>query len=307
MRDLMSKLIRTTRFGQFTPRQRSIPAAIGLSSLLLLSGSAAAGPADRFKDVEVSAEPVSGSVHMLTGAGGNIGVSVGDDGTLIIDDQYAPLAGRIQAALDGLGGDKPKLILNTHVHGDHTGGNAHFGTSGTIIAHDNVRIRLLEGDPERSALPLVTYAERVRVHFNDELIEVIHLPTGHTDGDSVVWFKTANVIHMGDHLFVDRFPFVDVGSGGSVRGFMRNLATVLEMVPDDVHVIPGHGPLTDKAAIRSSLAMIRETRQIVADAIADGLSADAIIEQGLGDEWTSYGAGFINEERWIRILLSDFD
>ena len=276
-------------------------AAAGSSGLL--PEFAAAGPADRFADVVVTAEPVSGSVHMLTGAGGNIGVSVGADGTLIIDDQYAPLADRIQAALDGLGGGKPKLILNTHIHGDHIGGNAHFGATGTIIAHDNVRIRLLEGDPERSALPLVTYAERITVHFNDETIELIHLPAGHTDGDSVVWFSTANVIHMGDLLVVDRFPYVDVGSGGSVRGYMRNLSTVLEMVPDDVRVIPGHGPLTDKAAIASSLDMIRATRQIVADAVAEGLSEDAIVEQGLGEEWASY----VNEDRWIRNLLSDFE
>ncbi len=276
-------------------------------STLLLPTFASAGPADRFADVEVSAEPVNGSVYMLTGAGGNIGVSVGEDGTLIIDDQYAPLADRIQAALNGLGGGKPKLILNTHVHGDHTGGNAHFGSAGTIIAHDNVRIRLLEGDPARTALPLVTYAERVNVHFNDESIELIHLPSGHTDGDSVVWFRTANVIHMGDHLFVDRFPFVDTDSGGTVSGFIRNLATTLDMVPDDVHVIPGHGPLTDKDAIRRSLTMIRATRNIVAEALARDLPVASIIEQGLGDEWASYGTGFIDEERWIRILLTDFE
>ena len=278
----------------------------------LLAGPAAAGPGDRFADVKVTAEPVNGSVHMLTGAGGNIGVSVGDDGTLIIDDQYAPLAERIQVALDGLGGDKPRLILNTHVHGDHTGGNAHFGVSGTIIAHDNVRIRLLEGDPERTALPLVTYAEKVTVHFNDERIELIHLPSGHTDGDSVVWFRNANVIHMGDHLFVDRFPYVDVtGSGGTVRGFMRNLATVLEMVPDDVRVIPGHGPLTNKTAISSQPGDDPgNSNHRRRGRIADGLSAwmsDAIIAQGLGDGVGQLRqTGFINEERWIRILLSDF-
>lgn len=277
-----------------------------LTALLLMPAMSAAGPADRFADVEVTAQPVSGSVHMLTGAGGNIGVSVGDDGTLIIDNQYAPLADRIQAALNGLGGDKPKLILNTHIHGDHTGGNAHFGQAGTIIAHDNVRLRLLEDAPARSALPLVTYAERVTVHFNDEHIELIHLPTGHTDGDSVVWFRTANVIHMGDHLFVDRFPFIDVGSGGNVRGFMRNLSTVLEMVPDDIQVIPGHGPLTDTSAITNSLEMIKATRQVVADGIAAGRSEDEIIAEGLPGEWASYGTGFINEERWIRILLTDF-
>lgn len=268
--------------------------------------SASAGPADRFAAVEVTAQPVSGSVHMLTGAGGNIGVSVGPDGTLIIDDQYAPLADRIQAALNGLGGGRPKLILNTHLHGDHTGGNAHFGSAGTIIAHDNVRIRLLEEDLDRSALPLVTYEDRVTVHFNDETLQLIHLPAGHTDGDSVVWFTTANVIHMGDHLFVDRFPYVDTGSGGTVSGFMANLEAVLNMVPDDIQVIPGHGPLTDKSAIRNSLDMIRATRAMVANALAEGLDGDAIIARGLGDQWASFGSGFINEERWIRILLTDF-
>jgi glyoxylase-like metal-dependent hydrolase (beta-lactamase superfamily II) len=265
-----------------------------------------AGPADRFAAVEVRAEPVSGSVYMLTGAGGNVGVSVGPDGTLIIDDQYAPLADRIQAALNGLGGGRPKIILNTHVHGDHTGSNAHFGADGTIIAHDNVRVRLLNEGNDRVALPLVTYEERVTVHFNDEELELIHMPAGHTDGDSVVWFTTANVIHMGDHLFVDRFPYVDVGSGGTVSGYMANLAIVLDMVPDDIRVIPGHGPLTDKAAIRTSLEMIRATRGIIADGVAEGLDADAIITRGLGEEWASFGTGFINEERWIRILLSEF-
>ncbi len=279
------------------------------SALLLLTALASqafGGPADRFAGVEVTAEPVSGSVHMLTGSGGNIGVSVGADGTLIIDDQYAPLAERIQTALHGLGGGRPKLILNTHVHGDHTGGNAHFGTAGTIIAHDNVRIRLLDQDLERSALPLVTYEERVTVHFNDETLQLIHLPAGHTDGDSVVWFTSANVVHMGDHLFVGRFPYVDTGSGGTVSGYMANLESVLHMVPNDIHVIPGHGPLTDKSAIHESLEMIRATRTVVANALAEGLDTDAIIARGLGDQWADFGSGFINEERWIRILLTDF-
>jgi glyoxylase-like metal-dependent hydrolase (beta-lactamase superfamily II) len=290
----------TARAGQIV---RTVSLALSVACLPL---NTLAGPADRFAEVEVTAEPVSGSVYMLTGAGGNIGVSVGPDGTLIIDDQYAPLAGRIQAALNGLGGGKPKIILNTHVHGDHTGSNANFGADGTIIAHDNVRLRLLNEGHDRAALPLVTYEERVTVHFNDEELELIHMPAGHTDGDSVVWFTTANVIHMGDHLFVDRFPYVDLDSGGTVRGFMANLSIVLDMVPDDIRVIPGHGPLTDKAAIRTSLDMIRATRGIVADGVAEGLDADAIIARGLGEEWAGFGTGFINEERWIRILLSEF-
>lgn len=267
---------------------------------------ASAADADRFADVKVTAEPVAGSVHMLTGSGGNIGVSVGKDGTLIIDDQYAPLAGRIQDALNGLGGGKPKLILNTHVHGDHTGSNAYFGSTGSIIAHDNVRVRLLSEDGlDRSALPLVTFSERVTVHFNDEEIQLIHMPMGHTDGDSVVWFTTANVIHMGDHLFVDRFPYIDLGSGGSVPGYIRNLNTVLAMLPDDVRVIPGHGPLTDKAAVQRSVDMIQSTRKTVAASLNEGLDEEDIIARGLSPEWASFGAGFITEERWIKILLSD--
>lgn len=289
------------------PGSPGILALLRTACLLLIAGSAgAAEEADRFADVKVTAEPVSGTVYMLTGAGGNIGVSVGPDGTLIIDDQFAPLATRIQDALDGLGGNRPRLVLNTHYHGDHTGSNAHFGRTGTIIAHDNVRVRLLGTEnTDRSALPLVTYDDDVTVHFNDEEIVLVHLPRGHTDGDSVVWFRSANVIHLGDHLFVDRFPYIDVESGGSVEGYVRNLDTVLSMVPDDIRVIPGHGPLTDKAAIRRSHDMIQATRAVVRAGVDEGLDADAIVARGLPAEWASFATGFINEERWIRILLSD--
>lgn len=279
---------------------------LGVLYALFTANIANAGPADRFAAVEVTAQQVSGSVHMLTGAGGNIGVTVGPDGTLIIDDQFAPLADKIQAALNGLGGDKPRLVLNTHFHGDHTGSNAHFGTEGTIIAHDNVRIRLLgTPDIDRAALPLVTFEESLTVHFNDEEMRLIHLPRGHTDGDSVVWFTGANVIHLGDHLFVDRFPFVDIPSGGTVTGFAANLAKVLDMVPDDIQVIPGHGPLTDKAAIEKSIDMIRTTRKVVEDALDSGMSTEQIVAQGLGAQWASFGGGFISEEGWIQILVAD--
>ena len=273
---------------------------------LWIAALANAAPADRFAEVKITAQPVSGSVYMLTGSGGNIGVSVGADGTLIIDDQYAPLADRIQAALIGLGGGKPRLLLNTHFHGDHTGSNEHFGEHATIIAHDNVRIRLLDNtDLDRSALPLVTFTERVTVHFNDEEIQLIHLPSGHTDGDAMIWFKNANVIHMGDQLFVDSFPYIDLASGGSVDGFIRNLATALDLIPDDTQVIPGHGPLTNKAAIKRSIDMVRATSKVVRDSLAAGQSAEEIQAAGLDQKWASFGAGFINEERWIQILLTD--
>ena len=271
----------------------------------LCSANAIAAQADRFADVEISADQISGSVYMLTGAGGNIGASVGVDGTLIIDDQFAPLGERIQNALNAINGGKPRLVLNTHFHGDHTGSNARFGLDGTIIAHDNVRIRLLDAEGvERSALPLVTYADRIHVHFNDDDIELIHLPAGHTDGDSVVWFKQANVIHLGDHLFNGSFPFIDVASGGSVEGYVANLEAVQAMVPADIQIIPGHGELATVQAVADSIAMIHNTFRTVKDAQAAGKSADEIIAAGLDPQWDSYGAGFINEERWIRILLS---
>lgn len=278
--------------------------ALGFASFVL-TFQVTAAEADRFAAVQVTAQHVGGSVHMLTGAGGNIGVSVGPDGTLIIDDQFAPLAGRIQAAIDQLGGAQPKLVLNTHFHGDHTGSNAHFGRTGTIIAHDNVRARLLNvEDGERYALPLVTFADRVRIHFNDDEVDFIHLPHGHTDGDSVVWFKNANVIHMGDHLFSGRFPFIDTASGGTVEGFVKNLETVLTMVPEDVRVIPGHGPLGSVVTIAESIDMIRATQKIVQDAVAAGRSAEEIAQAGFGDRWTEFGTGFINAERWVQILLA---
>ena len=260
---------------------------------------------DRFANVEVKAHPVRDNVFMLTGAGGNIGVSVGKDGTLIVDDQFAPLANRIVQALDGIDGDAPKVILNTHFHGDHVGGNPVFGETGTILAHDNVRLRLLDEDGfPSSGLPVVTYAERVRVHFNEDTLEVFHMPAGHTDGDSVVWFQRANVLHTGDLLFNGGFPFIDTASGGSVAGVIVNLTQLLEMLPDDVRIIPGHGPLADKEDIRDTLQMIRETRSAVMEALGSGKTVDEVAAEGLDPRWESWGQAFIDEERWIRTLAA---
>ncbi len=265
-----------------------------------------AGEADRFANVQVTSQHIGGTVHMLTGAGGNIAVSVGDDGTLIVDDQFAPLAGRIQAAVDELGGSRPKLVLNTHYHGDHTGSNAFFGAAGTIVAHDNVRIRLVNADDvQRVALPLVTFAEGLTVHFNDDEIALIHLPHGHTDGDSAVWFKNANVLHTGDQLFNGRFPFVDIDGGGTVSGYMQNLETILELVPADIRIIPGHGALANIATVAENLEVIRITQKLVVDALNGGDSIETVIERGLGAEYADWASGFINEERWIRILDAD--
>ena len=277
-----------------------------IAASLLCSVTAGAAP-DPFAEVEVTATAVAGPVHMLTGAGGNIAVTVGEDGVLIVDDQFLPLAERIQGAINELGGDRPKFVLNTHYHGDHVGGNPHFGQAATIIAHRNVRTRLAaDAALPPVALPVVTFDDSMSVHFNGEEIALFHLPAGHTDGDSAVWFKSSNVLHLGDQLFSGRFPYIDLDAGGTVQGYIANLEAVLESAPDDVQVIPGHGPLGTLDAVREVVAVIRTTRATVAQAIADGTKIDAIIKAGLGDEFAArWGSGFITEERWIRILARD--
>lgn len=279
--------------------------AVALGALLYAASTSAA-PADRFDAVEVKATQVSGSVHMLTGAGGNLAVSIGPDGTLLVDDQYAPLAPKIQAAIEVLGGQAPRLVLNTHFHGDHTGGNVAFGSRGVIIAHDNVRRRLLEEEIGRAGLPLVTFADRIRIHFNDDEIDLIHLPAGHTDGDAFVWFKTANVLHMGDHFFNGWFPYVDVDSGGTVDGYLANVTRVLDLVPADVRIIPGHGPLANVVELAQFKEVIEQTRDAVRAALGAGQSIDDVVATGLPGQYKAFGSGFITEDRWIRtIQLSD--
>lgn len=285
---------------------RTFSASSILAAALLAAATVqAASDDDRFADVEVTPQRVSGNVYILTGAGGNIGATVGRDGTLIIDDQFEALTPKIIRALNSIDGDAPKIVLNTHFHGDHTGGNPVFGETGTIVAHDNVRLRLTdeEGFPARG-LPVVTYADRVTVHFNDDTLEVIHMPAAHTDGDSIVWFQEAKVLHTGDLLFHGTFPFIDLENGGSVTGVIDNLRRIIEMVPDDAQVIPGHGPLATPEDIRETLAMIEATREEVMEALDTGMNVDEVVAEGLDSRWESWGQGFINEERWIRTLAA---
>jgi len=180
-----------------------------------------------------------------------------------------------------------------------------MGKTGTIIAHDNVRIRLLGNeDFPRSGLPLVTYADSINVHFNDDQLEVIHLPTGHTDGDSVIWFKKAGVVHMGDHFFNGRFPFVDVNSGGSVDGFVRNVERVIAMVPAETKIIPGHGPLASIEDLSKTIAVTKESSALVRASLAAGTSPEDLAGE-LEERYPGWGSGFINPERWIQIIQAD--
>ncbi len=276
--------------------------------ILILSLANMSFAEDRFAAVEIKTQQLTDKIYMLIGAGGNIGVSKGSDGLLMIDDQFAPLAPKIKQALSKLGTELPAYLLNTHHHGDHTGGNAAFGTDSLIIAHDNVRLRMVSGTPsaEKIALPVITFEKQARIHFNNEEIQLIHMPNGHTDGDSIVYFTTSNVVHMGDHYFKDRFPYVDLGAGGSVDGMADNIATALALIKDDTQVIPGHGPLANKDDLKRYLAMLNTTSAQIKSAIRKGDSLEAILENGLGSQWDTWGQGFINEESWIQTLYSSY-
>jgi glyoxylase-like metal-dependent hydrolase (beta-lactamase superfamily II) len=286
----------------------------GLSALLLglaVTGLPAAAQDRDFSKVEIKATKVAGNIYMLEGAGGNIGASVGKDGILIVDDQFAPLAEKIRAALKTLNDGKLAFILNTHWHGDHTGSNEALGREGTIIAQENVRKRLStdqvvfgEKTPASppQALPVITFDHSLSVHFNGEEIKAIHFPHGHTDGDSIIFFTGSNVVHMGDDFFVGRFPFVDLASGGSVQGLIQNVETALGQIPDDAKIIPGHGALSNKAELKTFLGMLKETTGIVQKGIAAGKDVKAIQAEGLPEQWKEWGSGFIKTDMWLQIV-----
>ena len=283
--------------------QRMIAASV--ASATLLAGTAVLAQND-FSNVTIETIPVAGNISMLMGAGGNIGVSSGADGILIIDDQYAPLADRIRAALADLGSDSPKFVLNTHFHGDHTGGNASFGGAGIIVAHENVRGRLQGINSEAVALPVVTFDDDVTLHFNGEDITLIHMPAGHTDTDSVVLFADANVIHMGDHFFNGAFPFVDLANGGTVQGYLFNLEKALSWISDDTQVIPGHGPLGTKADLLAFYEVVKDTSTEIRVKKSLGMSKEEIVAEGLDPSLESWGAGFISEQRWIETVYDSY-
>jgi glyoxylase-like metal-dependent hydrolase (beta-lactamase superfamily II) len=282
-------------------------AALGL----FLSSSALVVVAQDVSKADVEATKVSGNVFMLTGAGGNIGVSAGPNGILIVDDQFAPLADKIRVALKTINTGPLKFVLNTHWHGDHTGGNVKFGTEATIIAQDNVRKRLSTeqkvlgetvppSPPE--ALPVITFGQSLSVHFNGEEIRVIHYPRGHTDGDSVIFFTNSNVVHMGDHFFAGKFPFVDIDNGGNVLGLTKNIGEIIPRIPAGAKIIPGHGPLSTIEDLKLYHRMLNETTAIVTRQKKSGKALEQIKAQGLPAEWKSWGTGFIKTDKWIELI-----
>ena len=307
---LTLKKIWSTRGGQFKRPRLSLNLILFIS--LLPVGSAIAQ--QDFSKVQMKLTKVGGTVYMLEGAGGNIGVSVGEDGIVLVDDQFAPLAPKIREALKGLT-DKPiKFVLNTHFHGDHTGGNAQFSAEAPIIAQENVRKRLKEGGAvagseakpaPKEALPVITFNDRATVHLNGEDIRAIHFPHGHTDGDSIIFFPQSNVVHMGDDFVTYGFPFVDVRSGGSVSGMIAGVEKALSLAPPDVKVIPGHGPLSTPEDVRKFVQMLKETRALVAQAADQGKSADLMKQEHLLAKYEQMGRGFIKTDAWIDLLYAE--
>jgi glyoxylase-like metal-dependent hydrolase (beta-lactamase superfamily II) len=273
-----------------------------------------------FSKVQIKVHKVAGTVYMLEGAGGNIGVSVGDDGIVIVDDQFAPLAEKIREALKGIT-DKPvRFVINTHYHGDHTGGNLEFQKSAPIIAQDNVRKRLEEGvvggvgslthksEPQPAgALPIITFDHQVTVHLNGEDIRALHMPAGHTDGDSVIFFPKSNVVHMGDDFVTYGFPFVDINSGGSVRGIIDAVDKVLAQVPADANFIPGHGGISTADDMRKYQQMLKDTVAVVDAAMKQGQTLDQMKQEKILAKWDAYGGPdkFVKTDVWIETIYDD--
>jgi cyclase len=282
--------------------------------VLAISATTALAQTDWSK-VEIKVTKVAGNVYMLEGAGGNIGVSVGPDGILIVDDQFAPLADKIKAALKTLGEGKLKFVLNTHYHGDHTGANAAFGPEALIIAQENVRKRLSTEQVSKffkrttppsppEALPVVTFDHAVSIFFNGEEIKVIHFPRSHTDGDSIIFFTNSNVIHMGDNFFNPRFPVVDLEAGGNVLGMTQTVGEVISKLPAGVKIIPGHGPLSDPEGLKAFHRMLVETTDIVRKKKNAGKTLEQVKAEGLPEEWKSWGTGFIKTDVWLELVYN---
>jgi cyclase len=274
---------------------------------------------DVFSKVEIKISKVGGNVYLLKGAGGNIGFSVGDDGIVLVDDQFAPLAHKIKAALKAIT-DKPvRFVINTHYHFDHTDGNASFQKDAPVIAHDNVRKRLKSGGTPgnlgsvkqelnpaaKEALPILTFSQDVTIHLNGEDIHVLHYPSGHTDGDSMIFFPESNVVHMGDDFVTYGFPFIDLAGGGSVEGMIVAAEYVVANLPADVKVIPGHGTISNLDDVRRFVVMLKETKGVVEKAVKSGKGLDQIKGEKILEPWKQWSGDFISSDAFIETLYND--
>jgi len=263
-----------------------------------------------FDAVEIKTTDLGDGIYMLEGFGGNIGISVGDDGVFVIDDQFTPLAPKIAAAIAAITDQPVDYVINTHWHGDHTGGNAHFNEAGAVIvAHDNVRVRMGNEGPQQSpdgALPVITFSESTTFHYNGHEIHAFHPGEAHTDGDAIIHFRDLDLIHAGDILFNGMYPFIDLDSGGSVDGYIAALENLAGMAGAETRIIAGHGPLASKADVEKKIAMLKGAKKRVAKLIKKGKSLDQVKEADplskYNEDWSW---AFINGERMTETLYND--
>ena len=262
--------------------------------------------AQRFDKVTIKPTKLTERVYMLEGAGGNIGVSVGDDGVFVIDDQFAPLSEKILTAIKTIS-DKPlKYLVNTHYHGDHSGGNENMAKAGAvIIAHDNVKKRLVEKESPKEALPVITFNDQLNISINNESIAVFHVANAHTDGDALLYFTESNVLHTGDTFFNARYPYIDLDSGGSVKGYIEAVKKGLMLIDSDTKIIPGHGELANKEDYKTFLTMLETLQSNIQQAIDAGKTEEDVkMDTSLTKVYDDldYGTGFINSEK-IRVTF----
>ena len=287
--------------------------AVAATVLFTLRGSVHAQ--QNFDTVQVRSQKVAEGVYMLTGAGGNIGLSIGDDAVFVVDDQYAPLTPKILAAIAQLTNKPVRFVVNTHWHWDHTGGNEAMGKAGALlVAHDNVRRRMSSEQVNEflqrttpaspaGALPVITFSDTVTFHINGDDVVAFHVANAHTDGDAFILWRKANVVHAGDVFFNGRFPFIDLSSGGSIDGMIAAIDILLTLGDENAKIIPGHGELSDRAAVREYGKMLKTVRDRVRQQKAAGRS----LEQTLATHPTAeydprWGTGFIKPDQFVTMV-----